>query len=150
MRFQRKFWTCGPAAVVNAARALGLRIAESRIASIAGTNEKDGTDDGPLIEGIRGVGLTAKSLNTEDRGAAWAFVRSSVNDGHPVILCVDDYQHWITVIGVIGDRVIIADSTNTEKNRKENGIHSLSRSDLLKRWKNKKLLEFFAIAVGRK
>lgn len=142
-------WSCGPAAVVNAARSMGVRVAEGRVRKLAGTTE-DGTDEDELISAIRGIRLTATPHHSSDRATAWAFVRANVLDGRPVVLCIDQWTHWVTIVGIVGDRVLLVDPANTKKNAAENGIHSLSRTDLYKRWKCPNEAEpFYAIAVGK-
>ena len=142
-------WSCGPASIVNAARAIGVRVSEGRIRKLAGTTE-DGTDESEMIQAARGIGLTATSHSSKDQAAAWAFVKANVLEGRPCCLCIDQWTHWVAVIAVVGDRVILADSANTKKNKSENGIISLSRTDLCKRWRAPGESEpFYAIAVGK-
>jgi ABC-type bacteriocin/lantibiotic exporter with double-glycine peptidase domain len=149
VRYQQRAWSCGPAALVNAARSIGVRISEGRARKLAGTTE-DGTDEDELIQAARGIGLTATPHHSKDQAAAWAFIRSNVLGGHPCLICIDQWTHWVTVVGIIGDRILLADPANTKKNAGENGLHSLSRTDLYKRWRCPNELEpFYAIAVGK-
>lgn len=134
---------------MNAIRAMGRRVAEGRIRKLAGTTQ-DGTDEHGLIAAARSLGFTAVSHWSADQTAAWAFVRANVLDGRPCLVCIDSWGHWVTVVGIIGDHVLVADPANTQKNMGENGIHSLSRRDLLKRWRCQSESEpFYAIAVGK-
>lgn len=103
-----------------------------------------------MLEAIRAVGLTAEPLLSDSRTAAWAFVRSSLSSGHALVVCVDSYSHWVAIIGLCGDRVLVADPARTQSNKQENGIHSLGRNDLLRRWMNKSRGEYYGIAIGRK
>lgn len=149
MRYQARGWSCGPAAVVNAARAMGSRISEGRIRALAGTTE-DGTDEDELIAAIRGVSLKATPHHSADQSAAWAFVRANVLDGRPTVLCIDQWHHWVTIVGIVGDRVLLVDPNDTKKNMAENGIYSMSRHDLFRRWRHPSDEEpFYAIAVGK-
>lgn len=150
MRYQEFSWSCGPAALVNAARVLGKRISEKRARSLASATEADGADEDDLIAAARALGLTATEHHSADQAAAWAFVRSNVLEGRPCMICVDSWGHWVTVIAIVGDRVILADSANTKKNMTENGIEPLTRPSLLGRWRCPAEEEpFYAIAVGR-
>lgn len=134
---------------MNAARALGIRVAEGRIRALAGTTE-DGTDEDELIAAARGIGLKATAHHSADQSAAWAFVRANVLDGRPCVLCIDQWRHWVTVIGIVGDRVLLCDPNDTKKNASENGIYSLSRPDLLRRWRHPSDEEpFYAIAISK-
>jgi ABC-type bacteriocin/lantibiotic exporter with double-glycine peptidase domain len=149
MRYQMRGWSCGPASLVNACRALGFRVAEGRIRALSGTTE-EGSDEYDLIPAARELGLTATPHHSADQAAAWAFVRANVMDGRPCLLCIDQWNHWVTVVGIVGDRVLVVDPANTKKNASENGIHSLSRPDLLRRWRHKGTEEpFYAFAVGK-
>lgn len=128
---------------------MGRRIAEGRIRKLAGTT-RDGTDEHGLIAAARSLGFTAVSHWSADQTAAWAFIRANVLDGRPCLVCIDSWGHWVTVIGIVGDHVIVTDPANTKKNAEENGTHSLSRRDLLKRWRCQSESEpFYAIAVGK-
>lgn len=149
MRYQNLAWSCGPASLVNAARSLGKRIAESRIRKLSGTT-KDGTDEHGLMNAARSLSLTATPHWSSSDSTAWAFIRANVLDGRPCLLCIDNWGHWVTAIGMIGDRIIIADPTSAKSNQKENGIYSFSRKDLKKRWKHRSEEEpYYAIAVGK-
>ena len=150
MRYQELAWSCGAAALVNASRALGKRIAEGRVRHLSETTEADGTDEDGLIRAARGLKMTATEHHSADSNAAWAFVRSNVSDGRPCLICVDSWGHWVTVVGIVGDRVIVVDPAKTVRNTAENGTLSLLRKDLLPRWRCPREEEpFYAIAVGR-
>ena len=150
VRYQELEWSCGPSAIVNAARALGKRIAERRVRKLAGCKRDEGTDDWQMLDAIRALELVAEPLLTEDRTAAWALIRSSVLAGRPVVICIDNWQHWTTVIGVVGDRVLLVDPTFAKGNQQENGVHSLNKTELLRRWKHRHLGQWYGIAIGRK
>lgn len=150
MRYQDKPWSCGAAALVNAARVLGKRVAESRARTLAGTTEHNGTAEDGLIIAVRELGLTATQHHSSDVAAAWSFVRANVLDGHPCLICIDQWNHWVTVVGMAGDRVLVVDPANTAKNMAENGILVLSRRELTKRWRCKGEAEpFYALSVGK-
>lgn len=150
MRYQDTSFSCGPAALVNAIRVLGRRVAERRVRSLSSCTEEDGTDEQGLIAAARSLGYTASTHWSADQSAAWSFIRASVLDGKPVLLCIDNWGHWVTVIGNVGDHVILVDPANTKKNMAENGIMTLSRRDLAKRWRCKSEQEpFYAIAIGK-
>lgn len=143
-------WSCGPAAVVNAVQALGKRVTEGRVRSLAGTTEETGTDEDGLIVAVRGLGLTATAHHSSHSADAWSFIRANAMDGRPCLICVDSWGHWVTVIGTVGDRIVVFDPANTKKNAKENGISVLSRTQLLRRWRCPNEQEpLYAIAVGK-
>ncbi len=124
-------------------------MAERTVRSLCGP-VLNGTDDAQMISAIRGLGLTATPHSSSDTAAAWAFVRSNVMEGRPSLVCIDQWRHWVTVIGAVGSLVIIADSNNTKANMAENGIHTLSRPRLVRRWRHRdEQMPFYAIAIGK-
>lgn len=103
-----------------------------------------------MIPAIRELGLTATPHHSADAAAAWAFVRSNAMEGRPSLICVDQWRHWVSLIGVVGGFVIMADPINTKSNISENGIHLLSRPQLARRWRCRNEDEpFYAIAIGK-
>lgn len=150
MRYQARDGACGAASVVNALRALGWKVSEGRVRKIAGTTPQAGTDEHGIYEAVRQLGYSAVPFTTEDRKAAAAVVHSNVLAGRPCILCVDNYGHWVAIVGVVGDRFLLVDPTNTQRNSQENGCHSVSKAELLKRWRNREDGIYFSIVVGKK
>jgi ABC-type bacteriocin/lantibiotic exporter with double-glycine peptidase domain len=149
VRYQEKPWSCGPAALRSAGIVLGEKISERTIRAKAGTNE-DGTDEQELIQAARELGWTATPHHSADTAAAWAFVRANVLDGRPCLLCIDQWTHWVCVIGIVGDKVIYFDPAKTKKNVSENGVTIASRTNLSKRWRCPSEAEpFYAIAIGK-
>lgn len=149
MRYQEHPWSCGPAALRSAGLVLGEKVAERTIRAKAGTTE-DGTDEQELIHAARELGWTATPHHSADKAAAWAFVRANALDGRPVVLCLDQWTHWVTVIGIVGDKVIYFDPANTKKNMDECGITITSRTSLSKRWRcPSEEMPFYAIAIGK-
>lgn len=134
---------------MNALRCFGRRVAERRVRKSVGTTE-DGTTEVGICGGLRELGFTANPFETTDTQAAWGWIIEGLRTGKPVIVCVDNWQHWVTVIGQVGDRVIVCDPANTKKNEEENGIASMSKKDFLRRWKFWKEGYYYGIAVGRK
>lgn len=110
----------------------------------------DGTDEAQLIRAVRELGFKATPHEGSDGPAAWAFVRSNVAEGRPCLLCIDGWRHWAAVVGSMGNRVIAVDSARTTRNLAENGVHSLSRPGLIRRWRcRSERNAFYAIAVSR-
>lgn len=149
MRFQQREWSCGPASVVNACLALGLRVSESRVRTLSSCTQ-EGADEQQLIVAIRSLGLTATEYRGTDMSAAWAFVRSNLIDGKPCLLCIDQWKHWACAIAGIGQTLVVFDPQRTRKNLAEGGIVPMTRRVLNRRWKCRNESEpFYAIAIGR-
>jgi ABC-type bacteriocin/lantibiotic exporter with double-glycine peptidase domain len=121
---------------MNALRALGIKMSEKRIMAHTSTTRAEGTSEHGILNGIERVGFNWEEIKVEDQDEAWAAVTDSISEGHPVILSVDNADHWITVIGAIGDCVVVFDSDSVnEHNRKEHGTHIWTVEQLFERWK---------------
>lgn len=147
MRFQTKSGTCGPASIVNALRCFGKRIAERRIWPLANTDE-DGTDEEGMLNALTSLGYSTSEIKANtNKEAIWELNQALTL--FPVILSVLQDKHWVTAIGKICDRYIIADPSRIEKSKQENGIYVMSRRELLKYWRhpNGEPAKFYGIVV---
>ncbi len=131
MKFQTTPYSCGPAAVVNALRCLGIKVKEKEARRVAGTTKKHGTGS----EGI------VRAVNKWARGDPFDVVGfdaalSQIGDMWlPAIICVNGWDHWVTVIGTtVKGSYIIADPSTGRRNRSENGIKILTERSLKKMW----------------
>lgn len=134
MRYQKITYSCGAAAAVNAIRCFGKKIPERRIRAWAET-DKSGTGDEGIVQALECFGYKGEIFDLEDRDLAVQRLIGAVT-----IVCIQESQHWATVVGTTdgGDRFIIVDSANTKRNMSENGVHILSRKELLKTWQTRK------------
>lgn len=157
MRFQSREYTCGPVCLQNALRAIGVRVGEKRLAAMCGCCA-EGTDEANLVGAIEALGLTPAVISTSNVGEARRQLRDALLGGAPVLLCVDEWNHWITVIGVLGAagdwRAVVIDSSRVTYNRAENGVHVVRASRLLRRWRAGRRTAggepvFYGIAVAR-
>jgi len=143
MRYQQIPYSCGAAATVNALRCFGMRIPERVIRSRANTTQQ-GTSELGIVAALESFGLTGISFNVKKekqypnlRLRAMNQLSTNVSAGHPVIICTQNFQHWVTIIGKIGDRFVLIDPANTNENKKENSVHVLSQATLSNMWKSK-------------
>ena len=150
MRYQTDTYSCGAAAVVNALRALGKRISERRVRALSGTDPDRGTGESGIVTAVRGLGFSATAFESSNSQEAWSWISENVRSGRAVIVAVWNHEHWMTVVGMVGDRTIMFDSARTEKNKKENGVHSLSRGDFLRKWRHSVKDVYFGISVSKR
>ncbi len=150
MRFQSGPGFCGPAAIVNAFRCLGRKLAEAPIGAACGCTRDEGAPPDKLVEAIRGFGFGATKFETADRKAAWGWLTETLRSGKPVILLVMNFGHYVTASGVLGNRINIVDSTNVKRNKAENGTHVLSKREFMKRWYSTTGGVYFGIAISLK
>ncbi len=103
-------WTCGPFALKHAMVTLGRAADANAIAQTARTHWWGGTNEIRLARAARSMDcdlVLERSSDAED--ARKRLVRHL--RGHvPVLLCVDQWSHWITVVGVEGRRFLVIDS----------------------------------------
>lgn len=155
MRRQAHPWSCGAASVVNAIRGLGYRISEFKVRSFSNTT-KEGTSETGIIEAIRCLGFSAVVFSTNSKNEAWEWLVEQMYVGKPVILCVENFEHWISAIGICGNRITVFDPSNFKKNIHENGTHSWGRRYLMRKWYNTRVSlgpdepRLYAISVGKK
>lgn len=151
MRYQETSFSCGAAAVLNAARCLGKRIPERSIRAIADTTP-DGTDDSGIIKALTVLGLEGWTFEENHASCAVEKITNNLHStvGLPTIICTMNLQHWVVVIATTDnqDRFVVVDSSRTKKNMKENGVQVLSKKELIKTWQTRSG-KFFGIVVRR-
>lgn len=107
---QPNSWTCGPFALKHALLALGLFVSEDELASVAGSTEEKGTDEPGLRRAGRayGVQLRLERGTHADKSrrelARWLGLRL------PVLLCLDQWDHWVTAVAANAEHVVLFDS----------------------------------------
>lgn len=117
-----------------------------------------GTTEGGILIALRhfcvGTGVSATEYESESKNDAWQWLHGSLMHGRVVILCVDSWGHWVLAFGSAGDRVSVFDSYPSKKNLKENGVITMTKEELMRRWWNGrkwvgKGKRLFAISVGK-
>ena len=129
MKMQRDKFSCGTFAVLNALAAVGKRATEKRVRVDAGTTRAHGTTDHGIRQALDRQGFTGSNLPTS-ADAFWSELTVAMTAGDPCILLVDDAEHWVAVIGKIGQRVLVFDS---DGDRQEHGIHVFTQRGLMRR-----------------
>jgi hypothetical protein len=147
MRLQEFKPGCGAGSIANALLAMGEHQFQEVIWTVAG-GSSDGLAPGRLLSGLDTLGYLGRELGFRVPGSALRALRRLLGAGTPVILCVDDWEHWVTAIGVLGERFLVADPADAEI------VLSLSEGDLTRRWfrKTKRPVKqpFYGIAVQRR
>lgn len=127
MRFQSRKASCGPASLVNALELLGIKRTEDEM-SVASEQTPKGTGAHGLMKALTAVGRQSEVIYTKDSKAAHYALHYSLCTGRPMILCVDEWDHYIVAAGVLGDRILCIDSADNEFTL------SYEPKDLLLRW----------------
>jgi hypothetical protein len=124
-------------------------------------NRKDcdsGTAEEGIVAAIRYFGenrIIGLEYQQEDKDHAWQWLHGSLFHGNAAILCVDSWNHWVVATAGPDDRVMIFDPYASKKNKAENMIDPVDRTELMRRWWNGrkwagKDRRLYAVLVGRK
>lgn len=125
---------CGPASLCNALKCFGVWLTEDQAVRLCGTTD-DGTDEKDLMTALNILGVGHRQITEWHRGGARTVLKQAIVRGNPCIIAIDDYSHWVTVIGGLGyDHVIVVDSTNEGDNPDELGTWVVSLDELCDRW----------------
>lgn len=133
MRLQIDDYSCGPCAIVNALAAIGITAPISKVARLAGTDAEKGTDENGVMNALAKLSVEHVALRFPDDASTWAGVTQALDAGSSVVMCVDGVDHWIAIIGRIGDRVVAFDSQRTADNLRENGVCVYDEVELAER-----------------
>lgn len=141
MRGQSHASFCGPASLANALRALGVTkwsedklVDAIKVSAAQGEEPSAGIGVPQLQRAAEVAGYDAEGFSVTNWSVAWRGVRCAVVDGAPEILAVDwekgEATHWIAAIGVIGERLVIADPAHDWV------VSTVSADQLKRRWKS--------------
>lgn len=119
---------CGPASVSNALQALGIIRTQAECETLCKTNATDGTTGKNIAKGLKALGCHGHPIREKRADVALAFLMSALGKGRPVILCVDDWEHWVAAVGLLGQRVLVCDPADNEL------VTSYEPEALMKRW----------------
>jgi hypothetical protein len=103
-------WQCGPFALKYALIMLGSFVDEKKISRIAGTHWWNGTDEIKLARAAKAYNCEMKVIRRKSSLRAKRELLLALKKGYPALLCVDRWNHWITVVGAERGRFITIDS----------------------------------------
>jgi ABC-type bacteriocin/lantibiotic exporter with double-glycine peptidase domain len=112
MKFQDTKADCGPTALYNALHALGLRRTPQELAVLCRTTAQDGTSSAKLLAAVRKLELSAWRIRETRDQAALGLMLYALENGRPLVCVVDRGEHWVAVVGRLGNRVLVADSAD--------------------------------------
>ena len=112
--------------------AIGVKSSVRDLIKVCGTRKKTGTDEFQIEKGLKHLGFQAKMRAFK----SFAEFKKTKKFVTPAICCVDNYSHWVVLLGLINKRYIILDSIR--------GLQSYTEDQWKKRWQAKDGL-YFAI-----
>jgi hypothetical protein len=107
---QPNLWQCGPFALKHALIALGILAEERTLTKVARTRSLHGTDDAQLSRAARAFGCDLMMIRRHEPEAARRELVRYLRRGIPVLLCVFEWSHWVTVVKAEAGRFILLDS----------------------------------------
>ncbi|HAV23341.1 MAG: hypothetical protein A3H45_08315 [Ignavibacteria bacterium RIFCSPLOWO2_02_FULL_55_14] len=107
---QPNLWTCGPFALKHALATLGIFANEKDVSKLAGTNWWHGTDEIQLAKAAHRYDCTLKVFRRFNAEQARRELKKYLKRGIPCLLCVHEWQHWVTVVKEERGKFIILDS----------------------------------------
>jgi hypothetical protein len=125
---QPNLWQCGPFALKHGLVMLGILADEDKITKLAGTRWWSGTDEFQLAKAARNYNCDLTLLRRYDPETARRELVAYLKKGIPVLLCVQQWSHWITAVKEEKGKFIILDS------REKSVLNILSWHDLKKLW----------------
>ena len=129
MRMQDSQANCGAYALKNALSALGIERSAEELEKLCKTSATKGTSPRNLFRAAEKIEGCYPAVLREKRGyVALLSLEHTVGKGRPALLVVDEGQHWVAVVGRLGDRFLVADSADNEL------VVSYDASTLLDRW----------------
>lgn len=153
MKLQRDSYSCGVYSVMNAAKCFGINLKRRDITKYSNTNREKGTNEDGILNALDGNGLHGECFifRKDEHIEAYELIDEVLAGPgvNPIILAVDDDNHWVTLIGKLGSKYILYDSDNGKNNRDENGVQLLTYNDLEERWRSKKHT-YYCIVVDQK
>ncbi len=105
-------WSCGPFALKHALLALGRMVDADEIAATARTHWWSGTNEIQLARAAREFECDLVLERRSDAEEARKVLTKHLKEQTPVLLCVDEWSHWITVLRAEDRRFVVVDSND--------------------------------------
>ena len=119
---------CGPASVSNALQALGVIRSQQECEQLCKTSATDGTTGRNMVKALTSLGFSPAVIREKREDVAALRLRMALHQGRPLVLCVDNWEHWVAAVGVLGERILVADPADNEL------VLSYDVGALLRRW----------------
>jgi hypothetical protein len=106
---QANSWQCGPFALKYALLTLGIFVDEDAVARAAGSTEH-GTDEADLARATRRFGCQFGMFRYHEPEAAREELAFHLGSGIPALLCIEQWNHWITAVKEEAGEFVLFDS----------------------------------------
>lgn len=134
MRLQDSQANCGPYALKNGLAAMGIERSAEELEKACKTSATNGTTTSNIIKAARAIeGCTPVKLLETKRDVALLKLFYAVTSGRACVIswCSQEPgDHWVAVIGKLGERYLIADAGDSEL------IIAVDAIELERRWRD--------------
>lgn len=130
MKHQRLTWWCGLAAAANGLECLNIHVDQEELATYCHVTKKDGADEFELMRAVMAVGAKVSPWNSRRRMRSMQWLQSTLLNTGPVLLTVDRWQHWVTVIGSLTQTTFWVFDPATDE-----GLMAYDYDELADRWR---------------
>jgi Peptidase C39 family len=108
-RKQPNRWQCGPYALMHALIIMGVLVDEKELSQLTGT-DASGTDEAQLGRAARRLGCRLGSVRRHTPDEARRVLVRYLRRGIPCLICVYNWNHWVTVVKEERGKFILLDS----------------------------------------
>lgn len=106
---QPNAWQCGPFALKHALLSLGIVAHEDELATLARAGVH-GADEADLARAARRFGCRLETERWRAAEPARDALIGWLRRRRPVLLCTEQWNHWVTVVGVDDDAFVVLDT----------------------------------------
>lgn len=107
---QPNAWQCGPFALKHALLVYAVVADEDDITALAGARARRGADERQLAHAAAHYGCGLDTARRFAAARARVELGAQLRRGRPVLLCVSQWAHWVTVVHEEGGRFVVCDS----------------------------------------
>lgn len=107
---QPTVYECGPFALKYALLTYGILADEAELGRAAGTCEANGTDEVGLGRAAQLHGCRLQVIRHVRPAGAREELLRLLEAAVPTLLCVDQWDHWLTAVSAEGDEIVLLDS----------------------------------------
>lgn len=150
MRAQSTESSCGPAALRNALLCLGIKRSEEELEQLCGTTTQ-GTHNRGILRALDSIAKQHPEVKpgviSETRPhIALLMLLESLRDGHPVIVCTSQGEHWATAFGLLGAAGVSLKIHVSDSDEKELVLH-YTPAEFVKAWEGTGKRPYYGIIV---
>ena len=109
MKAQSRSYTCGAAAASNALECLGVRRTQAQLSRLGYVSPETGTDEEELKRMLLASEAAVDEWDFTMEALSKDWLRSHLTTRGPVIACMDNWEHYCTIIGFCGNRYVVFD-----------------------------------------